>query len=218
MPAIIVLCLSFLLACPVLLETVVGAVIFSGPAGPPTVRVIALGGLLILLSLHLRLLFAFLLLLVLLLSLGTPFRRLDLPLCRLWLFVRRLLHPLWLPLSLRLSLRRLDLPLLFLDELLMSLHLRELLIVFLSLTPYFLGMLLRSGLMVLHPPRFILLPIVIGLPFFPVVVEPLIGNSLILPAVSRPIAVAVVSSPAGVNVVIEAGNLAIIGPAPIVRM
>ena len=38
LPAIIVLCLSFVLACPVLLETVVGAVIFSGPAGPDCAR------------------------------------------------------------------------------------------------------------------------------------------------------------------------------------
>jgi len=98
----------------------------------------------------------------------------------------------------------------------MPLHLGPLSILFLPLNTYFLVLTTRPGLITLYAPASVSLPILIGMPLFPVVLQPLIGNPFGVPPVTGPILVSVRVSPPGVHIIIKAGNVLIVPPAPVI--
>jgi hypothetical protein len=58
----------------------------------------------------------------------------------------------------------------------------------------------------------------IFMPALPVLLKPLVRNPLIVPPVAVPIMVTVVSSPAWVYIIVEAWNMAVIDPSPVIIM
>ena len=127
--------------------------------------------------------------------------------------------PLLLPLNLRLPLLALSLrlSLIVLHLLLMPLYLRLLPVALLPLHSYFFGLSLRPGLIVLHAPGSVSLPVLIVMPLFPVALQPLMGNPFIVPPVTGPVPGSVVVSPFGIDVIIKARNIIVIGPALVIR-
>lgn len=53
-------------------------------------------------------------------------------------------------------------------------------------------------------------------PSFPILVEALLRDALVIPRVAIPGAVSVIPPPSGINVVVEAGNGVIVYPSPVI--